>query len=375
MAEIKRDTSVRHLMVPLCPFLEMDGVTEVCVNRPDEVFYEQRGVWHRADVDFDYAKANSLAKAVAKYANSDVSETRPVLSAELPARERAQFVLPPACEAGTVSITLRKPGHQTRPLSQYSEEGFFDKIRPVSGELTPGEQKLLTLKASGQYLDFLKEAVAQGKVIVIAGGTGSGKTTFMKALMQLIPPRLRIVTIEDTAELFLPHHPNHVHLFYPSEGGDAGAVVTSASLLRSCLRMKPDRILLAELRGAEAFDFINVCSSGHEGSITSAHAGSADLTFERLALMVMQNAYGRQLPYEVVRRLLYLTVDVVLHVHNDAEEAFGRHITELWYEPMRKREPASAGAGVSLEGLIELQGSLLRLQERVAELEQQARER
>jgi len=138
--------------------------------------------------------------------------------------------------------------------------------------------------------------------------------------------------------LFLPSHPNHVHLFYPSEAKEEeNAPVTSASLLRSCLRMKPSRILLAELRGGEAFDFINVAASGHGGSITSLHAGSPLLAFERLALMVLQNRQGRTLPYPVIRRLLYLVVDVVIHVHNDVESDAGRHITEIWYDPMQKR--------------------------------------
>ncbi len=156
----------------------------------------------------------------------------------------------------------------------------------------------------------------------------------MKALIDLIPSHIRIITIEDVAELFLPKHPNHVHLFYPSEA-DQDDPITPAILLKSCLRMKPDRILLAELRGAETFDFINVAASGHGGSITSCHAGSAALTFERLAMMVMQNPQGRMLPYDVVLRLLHQVVDIVVHVDNDvhSQDPVGRHITEIWFDP------------------------------------------
>ena len=102
--------------------------------------------------------------------------------------------------------------------------------------------------------------------------------------------------------------------------------------------MKPTRILLAELRSGETFDFINVAASGHGGSITSCHAGSAELTFERMALMVLQNRQGRMLPYAVIRRLLHMVVDVVVHVHHDSQWDLGRHITELWYEPTLKRK-------------------------------------
>jgi len=347
-ARIGADASLRYLLRPFEVALAEPEVTEICVNRPGELFIEAAGVWQcRQTPDLTFEALKSLGVAVASYSNNDLSETRPVLSAVLPDRERIQIVIPPACEAGTISVTIRKPSHQIRTLAEYETQGFFNQIRPTSAGLTETERHLLALKAQGHYIEFLRMAVAVGLNVVIAGETGSGKTTFMKALMQEIPKEQRIITIEDVPELFLPHHPNHVHLFYPSEAGAGGgaAVVTSATLLRSCLRMKPDRILLAELRGAETFDFINVCASGHGGSITSCHAGSAELTFERLALMVMENEKGRQLPHEVIQKLLYLVVDVVLHVHNSGG-AIGRHITELWYNPAKKREQ-TADDGIS----------------------------
>lgn len=353
---IGADASIRYLLKPFEKALAHPDVTEICVNRPGEMFVEAAGSWHYREVpELTVESLKSLGVAVAAHSRNDLSETRPILSAVLPDSERIQFVLPPACEAGTVSVTIRKPSHQVRTLAEYEKQGFFSHVRPMAEGLTEQEQRLIDLKDGGDYITFLREAVRLGLNIVIAGETGSGKTTFMKALMQEIPQQERIITIEDVPELFLPNHPNHVHLFYPSEAGAGSgqAVVTSASLLRSCLRMKPDRILLAELRGAETFDFINVCASGHGGSITSCHAGSADLTFERLALMVMENEKGRQLPHEVIQKLLYLVVDVVLHVHNSGGAA-GRHITELWYEPMRKRESKSdSGIVAALKEVID----------------------
>jgi len=339
-SHIGADASLRYLLRPFEEVLAEPEVTEICVNRPGEMFVETAGVWRCSEKpELTFEALQSLGVAVAAYSSNDLSETRPVLSAVLPDRERIQVVIPPACEAGTISVTIRKPSHQVRTLAEYEAQGFFNQIRPANDGLTETERQLLTLKEQGNYIGFLRQAVAVGLNVVIAGETGSGKTTFMKALMQEIPREQRIITIEDVPELFLPNHPNHVHLFYPSEAGagSGAAVVTSAALLRSCLRMKPDRILLAELRGAETFDFINVCASGHGGSITSCHAGSAELTFERLALMVMENEKGRQLPHEVIQKLLYLVVDVVLHVHNSGGP-IGRHITELWYNPARKRE-------------------------------------
>ncbi len=338
-AAIGRAASVDFHLEPLRPWWVDPDITEICVNRPGEVFTERKSKWERHEVPaLTYDHLISLGTATARYVNQDLSDTGPILSAVLPEGERVQIVRPPACEHGTVSVTVRKPSFSRRSLEDYQEQGFFKHVRPLSAALTPDENELLKLKSEGDYMGFLRRAVQLEKVIVVAGETGSGKTTLMKALMQEIPADQRLITIEDVPELFLPDHPNHVHLFYPSEAKEEdNAPVTAAALLKSCLRMKPTRILLAELRGGETYDFINVAASGHGGSITSCHAGSCELTFERLALMVLQNRQGRQLPYEVIRRLLYLVVDVIVHVHNDVHGGFGRHITEVWYDPSAKR--------------------------------------
>lgn len=341
---IDRAASVNYLLAFADKWMQDQAITEICVNRPHEVFCERQNVWERHEVpELSFDQSMSLATAVAKFAfNQEISESRPILSAILPQGQRVQIVQPPACEYETVSVTIRKPSFDVRSLASFKEQGFFKAVRSVATGLTDGEKELLALKDSGDYAGFLQRAVQLKKVVVVAGETGSGKTTFMKALMQEIPADQRIITIEDVPELFLPNHPNHVHLYYPSEAKEEeNAPVTASTLLKSCLRMKPDRIMLAELRGGETFDFINVAASGHGGSITSCHAGSCDLAFERLALMVLQNRQGRTLPYEVIRRLLYLVVDVVIHVNNDVG-GFGRHITEVWYDPMKKRSIAAS---------------------------------
>ena len=339
VSSIDRATSVNYHLEFAKVWLEDSDVTEICVNRPFEVFCERQNVWERHDrPDLTQDHLLSLATATAKFTSNDISENQPILSAVMPGGERVQIVLPPACEQGTVSITIRKPSFRVRTLNDYEKQGFFKYINPLTTDLTEQERELLKLKNEGNFIEFLRRSVQLEKVIVVAGETGSGKTTFMKALMQEIPRDQRIITIEDVPELFLPNHPNHVHLFYPSEAKEEdNAPVTAAALLKSCLRMKPSRILLAEVRSGETFDFINIAASGHGGSITSCHAGSCALTFERLALMVLQNRQGRTLPYSVIRRLLYLVVDVVVHVHNDFSGGAGRHITELWYDPMKKR--------------------------------------
>ena len=167
-----------------------------------------------------------------------------------------------------------------------------------------------------------------GKNIVIAGATGSGKTTFMKSLIDFIPVDERLITIEDTEEIAFHSHKNFVQLFYPSEAKE-GDPVTSAILLKSCLRMKPDRILLAELRGGETYDYLNVLNSGHGGSITSLHSGSVRETFTRLALMILQNPQGQKLPFEIIKKNLDDVIDVVVHIQAHNGE---RNISDIYYK-------------------------------------------
>lgn len=335
-----RDVSVRHQLEPLNKWLSSDKVDEIWINKPQQVIIESGGKRETHEVpELDFASLKSLSTAIARYADANVDELSPILSALLPDGERMQIVMPPATKPEIISMTVRRPSSKRITLNDYSEGGFFNKIVPLTGELTELDRTLLNMLKKKEYELFLQAAVVGGKNIVVAGGTGSGKTTFMKALIDEIPTYERLITIEDVPELFLTKHDNHVNLFYPSEASEENkALVTSATLLKSCLRMKPDRILPAELRGGETFDFVNVCSSGHGGSITSCHAGSATQTFERLALMILQNRQGRTIPYDVIKRLLVSVVDIVVHVHNDPAGLHGRHITEIFFDPQAKNK-------------------------------------
>lgn len=332
----KQAASLMFHLSPLYPFLygENSGeITEIAINRPCEVWVEKSGEWIRLEVpEMTYDKCLAAGIAAAKFSNNDFSDVMPILSTVLPNKERAQFVMPPACEENTISLTIRKPSKGIIPLQAYHDNGFFNRVIPVSDEISPVDKQLKELLTAGKYEEFLIQAVLAEKNIVVAGATGSGKTTFMKALMQKIPKDDRIITIEDVAELFLPEHPNHVHLFYPSDAKNA--IVTPAALLKSCLRMKPTRILLAELRGAETWDFIQICASGHGGSITSLHAGNVSEVFERLKGMYMSNEKGQGVGDEVISKSLYMTIDVVVHMENSHKH--GRGITQIWFKPELK---------------------------------------
>lgn len=314
-------------------FMVSPDVTEICINRPGELYLESRNGWRRVDVPtLTYERARQFCTAVVNESNTGqrITDADPVVSLTFPTGQRAQFVIPPACDVGKVSITIRLPSRQTKTLAQYQGDGFFDQIVEDTSALSDHDRELLQLRAERRYADFFRQAVLNKKNIVVAGATGSGKTTFMKSLVHHIPHDERLVTIEDARELFI-EQPNVVHLLY-SKGGQSTSHVTAKSCMEACLRMKPDRIILAELRGDESFYFIRNCASGHPGSITSCHAGSTEQTWDQLALMVKASAEGAGLEFATIKHLLMMTIDIVVHIKAHAGT---RYITGIDFNPGR----------------------------------------
>jgi type IV secretion system protein VirB11 len=332
-------SSLELTLRALRPVLADPEVTELCINSPREAFIETRTGWERRTLPFaDYDWCRRLAKLVANATRQRIDESSPLLSASLPSGERIQIVLPPATTKDTVAITIRRPSDEVWSVEELGSRGIFSRARRSSDALDGAEQELLNLLASEQYEAFMRLAVKSRKNILVSGPTGSGKTTWTKALIREIASDERLITIEDAEELVLDRHPNHVRLFYSKD--DQGlARVTPKQLLESCLRMKPDRILLAELRAEEAFDYLRNVNSGHPGSITSIHAASAELAFEQLVLLVKQSHAGAQLPREDIKSLLYLLIDIVIQFGVERHERF---IREIWFDPQRKRRGLAA---------------------------------
>jgi type IV secretion system protein VirB11 len=320
-------------LMALRPLLADPGVTELCINRPREIFLETRAGWRREQASFaDFTWCRRLAKLIANVTCQRVDEASPLLSASLPSGERVQLVLPPATSAGCVAITIRRPADVVWSIEELAQRGALSAPGSGTAGAAGAEVELARLHAGGDYLAFLRLAVRARKNILVSGATGSGKTTWTKALIREIPADERLVTIEDARELVLDGHPNHVRLFYSKD--DQGlARVTPKQLLECCLRMRPDRILLAELRAEEAFDYLRNVNSGHPGSITSVHATSAELAFEQLVLLVKQSPGGRGLAREDIMSLLYLLIDVVIQC---AVVRHQRVIREVWFDPARK---------------------------------------
>lgn len=324
-----RPTVLAEAIEPLHPYLENSDITEVAINHPGEVWTEGRNGWEKHEAPaFTHKKCYELAKMIATRNNKKIDESNPVLSATLPTGERVQIIAPPACTPGTVSITVRKPSRIDKTLEELNAEGAFSEYNEADEGLQKFETELLQLKAEKRIHEFLDMAVKCKRNILIVGKTGSGKTTITKSLIRSIPAEERLITIEDVHELFLNQHPNKVHLFYARED-EGGAKVTAKQSLAACLRMKPDRILLAEMRGDEAWEFIKSVNTGHPGSISTMHANGALEAFDQLTALIKDSRTGAHLDADYIKSRLFATIDVILFYDK-------RKLREIYYDPERK---------------------------------------
>ncbi len=321
-------SSLQHFTRPLKEFLADPDVTEICLQRPAELFIERRSAWQRADVPWATPQwAWHFARLLATATSQRVSAEAPLLSAGLPGGERVQVVLPPAAGPDGVVIAIRKPSSVVWSLSDLAGKGVFGLLADPAAKGVDAQRGLQTLYVNGGLEQFLVGAVRHRLNILVAGATGSGKTTLTKALIREIPPEERLISIEDAAELELSSHPNSVRLFYSKEN-QGRAQVAPKQLLEAALRLRPDRILLAELRGEEAYHFLRNVSSGHPGSITSIHAGNATLAFEQLALLVKESPAGRDMSLADIHRLARGVIDVVVCCRRHGGR---REIHDIWW--------------------------------------------
>lgn len=331
---------VRELLSPITMFLEDKSLYEVIINRPGQVLTEGPGGWRTyAAPELTFEKLMRLARAVASFSHQSIDERRPILSATLPGEERVQIVIPPATLKGTVSITIRKPSSVDFTLEDLEKRGFFSALQCVRTPVADQNIELLEVYRSGSHMEFLRRAVIARQNIIISGATGSAKTTLSKALIKHIPHNERVISIEDTPELFIPQ-PNHVRLFY-SKGGKGLSGAGPRELLESCLRMRPDRILLQELRDGTAFHYIRNVNSGHPGSITTVHAASTDLAFEQLTLLVKESEAGREMERSDIRSLLDASVDIIVQCKRIGGEF---RAVELYYNEAVRKSTAEAAA-------------------------------
>lgn len=313
----------------------VEGLTEIAVNRPGELFVKVRGKWQQNETNMSFRDCMSFAGAISDYHDGgSVTPEYPLRSATLPLGERVQIVIPPASERETVSITIRKPSSVFIDHPTFVQQGFYTRLNQgiVVGER---EDKLSLMFKENRFEDFIPECLRQGKTMVFCAGTGAGKTTFANACLEYIPHHLRCISIEDTDEAKFRFHKNHVKLYYPSEG--ESTVVSSASLLRSGFRMNPDRILMTEVRGAEAWDFLKGSSSGHAGNITTVHEGTPEDAVLGLVQRCYMNPECQNLPYNIILRRVLSNVDVIMSIkYMDSEDL--RFASGIYYRDIHFQE-------------------------------------
>lgn len=306
-------------------FFMDDDVSEISVNKPYEIFVAKKGshemIRHTND-KLSYPELLRFAKDVSVFTGQKISEEQPLLSAVIPTLSnpdkfyRIQIVRDPAVQEKHCAFSIRKPG--TLNLQYEAYQDIFSRLNK-NHEETPQDKNLFDLYERGDYWEFIKQAVLARKNIIISAGTDSGKTTLFNSLLSIIPSTERIITIEDAKEL-TPTQDNVLQLYY-SRGGQGKAKVTAQDLMEACLRLRPNRILAGEIRGAEAFTFLNLISSGHPGAITTIHANNPISALDRMALMVLQN--GTTLSTDQIKYFVRENIDVIIQMERTLSGGYG----------------------------------------------------
>ncbi len=300
---------LRTYLKPFLAWLERDDVTEILVNRPGEVWVEISGepAMRRVETaEVDDLLLSRLAAQIARVAHQGINRENPLLAASLPTGERVQLVGPPASRHWALAIRR----HRMVDLS------LEDYDRGAIKGAASGDLARDLRRARAEPIAFLKEAVAARKTILISGGTSSGKTTFLNALLKTVPAQERIILVEDTPEI-ADNHLNSVRLV--AVKGEMGeARVTINDLLQASLRLRPDRIIVGEIRGEEATTFLRAINTGHPGSFTTVHANTPRGALEQIALMVMQS--GTQLTRLETLSYAKSLIDVVVQLSRQGGE-------------------------------------------------------
>jgi type IV secretion system protein VirB11 len=299
-----------HYLGPLGPYLEASDVTDIYINRPNELWIERLGgtVEQVAIKGLDAPILERLSRQIAAQSAQGINREHPLLSASLADGSRVQIILPPATR-GNVAIAIRKYVVSDMGVDDYADAGAFDGLR-ARVERAPVQARFKALHDSKNFAGLLKLAVKERCNIFISGGTSTGKTTFLNALLKEVDSTERLILIEDTPELKIAHE-NAVGLI-ASRSALGEAVVTMDDLLNASLRMRPDRIILGELRGAEAFTFLRAVNTGHPGSMTTIHADSPERAIEQLVLLVLES--GTRLDRTSIAHYVRSSIDVYVQL-------------------------------------------------------------
>ena len=280
--------SMRRLDI-LQPLLEDQSITEIMINGPKSLFIEREGRLEESDATFENSKKlEDVIQSIVSKINRIANEASPIVDARLPDGSRVNVVLPPIALNGPI-VTIRK---------------FPDNAITM--------EELISLGSITEEAAFFLKTLVKAKYnILICGGTGSGKTTFLNVLSNFIPEDERVVTIEDAAELQLSSIKNIVRLETRNANIEGKGEISIRALIKASLRMRPDRIIVGEVRGPEAIDMLQAMNTGHEGSLTTGHANSTKDILSRLETMVLS---GAVIPLEAIRRQISSAIDIIIYI-------------------------------------------------------------
>lgn len=308
---------------PLQLFLNDPLVSEISINEPHRLFVEKQGEMIDYQVEaLSYYHLRGLVELIARFYGHVLNDQSPLLSATLPSGHRIQIVIPPACEQQRIVLSLRKTVTHQMTLEEFVNSGVFDVTQPYylkqyqKKSLCGEDDYLIDLFQKKDYIAFLKQAILLKKNIIISGGTSSGKTTLLNACLQEVSLRERIITLEDVREIHIPHQ-NAVHLL--------SSHVSLQKLIEVSLRLRPDRLIIGEIRGAEVIDFCHANQTGHSGSIASMHAEHPAQVFDRVVNLVRRYS-SATLSREDILIDWFNLIDVIVQMKRESGRRLVSHI-------------------------------------------------
>lgn len=321
-----------------------DSITEVMINGPQEIFIEKRGRLQKLDKEFENERRlEDVIQKIVGMAGREVNQANPIVDTRLPDGSRVNVVLPPISLKGAI-VTIRKFSKTPMTVEQLLE---YRSITP-------------------EVAHFLETLVKAKYNIFICGGTGSGKTTFLNAISNFIPRDERVITIEDSAELQIAGIDNLVSLETRNSNASGSGEVTIRDLIKSSLRMRPERIVVGEVRGGEALDMLQAMNTGHDGSLSTGHANSTRDMLSRLETMVLQGAAG--LPLEAIRQQIASALDIIVHLSRlrdksrktmEISEVCGYRDGEIILNPLYVFEEDEESTFVKVSGSLKRTGNKL----------------
>lgn len=308
---------------PLQPFLKDPLVSEISINEPQRIFVEKKGEMVEYPLEeLSYYHLKGLVELIARFYGHVLNEQSPLLSATLPSGHRIQVVIPPACEQNKIILSVRKTVTHHMTLDEFESTGAFELTQPYpikqfqKNAFREEDKELIELFQKSLYVSFLKRAILLKKNIIISGGTSSGKTTLLNACLQEIPTHERLITLEDVREIKIPHQ-NAVHLL--------SSHVSLQKLIEISLRLRPDRIIIGEIRGIEVIDFCHTNQTGHSGSIASIHAEHPSQVFDRVVQLVRRYS-SNALSREDILMDWFNLIDVIVQMKRDKDKRIVSHI-------------------------------------------------